>query len=348
MTPFKANGRGSFILDRRFRHVGRIKRASGTAHLPTFRRIDEMLSGLFERGRLDLLKSIQDGTLTPLQVYDAYRLNELEKLPTLAAMAPLKETMQKWIDGYDCSDKHRISLNQSLRYFVNLKPKATVGDLPALLTVLRGKMQGKANRTFNVTRSAAQAFVRSTLKKNHPLWLEITSIEVLKVKVSVKRHPLTPTELNELTEKMPLRHSIQAREMAHTGMGPAEYWGEWKVAAIGTRIFGTKRKGRDRTVPTLIPLRGPTTEYQAFRKAIAKASDNRVTPYDLRRSYANWLESAGIPRTRRKLYLGHGAGDVTDLYERHEVEAFLREDREKLLRFVGATEKPSLKLEKGS
>jgi hypothetical protein len=30
-----------------------------------------------------------------------------------------------------------------------------------------------------------------------------------------------------------------------------------------------------------------------------------------------------VPRTRRKLYLGHGAGDVTGLYELHEVTAHL-------------------------
>ena len=46
------------------------------------------------------------------------------------------------------------------------------------------------------------------------------------------------------------------------------------------------------------------------------------------------MESAGIPRTRRKLYLGHGAADVTDLYERHEVEAFLLEDAKKLTEFL--------------
>jgi hypothetical protein len=42
------------------------------------------------------------------------------------------------------------------------------------------------------------------------------------------------------------------------------------------------------------------------------------------------MEAAGIPRTRRQLYLGHGAKDMTDLYERHEVDAFLLSDGAKL------------------
>ncbi len=49
-----------------------------------------------------------------------------------------------------------------------------------------------------------------------------------------------------------------------------------------------------------------------------------------------WLEGAGIPRTRRKLYMGHGKTDVTDLYERHDVERFLAEDGEKLRTYLGA------------
>jgi hypothetical protein len=44
--------------------------------------------------------------------------------------------------------------------------------------------------------------------------------------------------------------------------------------------------------------------------------------------------AAQIPRTRRKLYLGHGKQDVTGLYERHEVTAFLVEDAQKLERYL--------------
>ena len=37
------------------------------------------------------------------------------------------------------------------------------------------------------------------------------------------------------------------------------------------------------------------------------------------------------------MYLGHGAQDVTELYERHEVTQFLAEDAEKLHEFMGVT-----------
>jgi hypothetical protein len=50
--------------------------------------------------------------------------------------------------------------------------------------------------------------------------------------------------------------------------------------------------------------------------------------------------------SRRMLYMGHGKRDVTDLYEKHEVAAFLAGDAEKLKALVGATETPTLTVEK--
>jgi len=35
------------------------------------------------------------------------------------------------------------------------------------------------------------------------------------------------------------------------------------------------------------------------------------------------------------MYLGHGASSVTDLYERHQVDAFLAEDAERLRGVLG-------------
>lgn len=90
-----------------------------------------------------------------------------------------------------------------------------------------------------------------------------------------------------------------------------------------------------------------TSEYRArrFAKALSKASGDTVLPYDLRRTYATWMEAAKIPRTRRRQYMGHTVGDVTDIYEQQEVEQYLPEDASKLEAFVKAGEKETLKLE---
>lgn len=339
-------------LDRRFRGVGRIKRSAGTDHKPTIRLLDQMLTGLHERGRLDILKAIQKGEITPLQVWAYYRVNELEKLPTAQTMGQLEAKMKAWIEDKECSEAHRRSLHQSLRHIIASRKTATVADLPELLDALRGKMKAaKHPRSFNLAKAAAQAFIKTTLKRNHSLYHEITAIETLKVTQVRERHPLTVEEYEEVINKMKnLKACVIAITMAHTGMGWQEYTGRWDAKADRTVIHGTKRKGRTRSVPRLVGFAKQELSYKVFRADLAKASGDTVRPYDLRRTYANWLESAGIPRTRRRLYMGHGAGDVTDLYERHQVDAFLAEDAERLSRFIGATGKaeevPRLKLEK--
>ena len=86
-------------------------------------------------------------------------------------------------------------------------------------------------------------------------------------------------------------------------------------------------------MPLLVRPTDPELTPSGFDSALGRLNV-KVTPYDARRTYANWLEAAGIPRTRRKLYMGHGQTDVTDLYEWHEVEAFIAEDTEKLRQYI--------------
>src|SRR5690349_5271716 len=68
------------------------------------------------------------------------------------------------------------------------------------------------------------------------------------------------------------------------------------------------------------------------RKEMTRGARRRLMPtnaqaaHDLRRSFAVWLEDAGVPRSRRKLYLGHAAGDVTALCETRELLDGLAED----------------------
>ena len=163
------------------------------------------------------------------------------------------------------------------------------------------------------------------------------------------KHPLTPDELRAIANNLHVRLADMLWTMALTGMGPTEYWSlTWKQLPDRIHIEGTKRTGRVRDVPRVMSMASPAIEYAAFRRHLRDASDSQVAPYDLRRSYANWLESAGIPRTRRKLYMGHGATDITSLYEWHEVTAFLVEDAAKLRAYVFGTENTGLKLEKGA
>ncbi len=96
-------------------------------------------------------------------------------------MQPLAVAMRAWIASLlvprDASKKHVESLETSCRYFERAEKKAMVADLPRLLETLRLSLGAKHPRSFNLTRAAALAFVRSTLKRSHPLYLAVVAVE---------------------------------------------------------------------------------------------------------------------------------------------------------------------------
>jgi hypothetical protein len=321
----------TLVIDRSFRGVGRIKKASGTLNPKVRDKINAMLSALYEDGRLDILRAIRDGHLTMLEVRHAYQRKQLDALPTAQTVRPLAASMAAWIDslvvGRDVSAKHKGSLETSRRYFERANRKATIADLPALVETLRTTVGREHPRSFNLARAAALAFIRATLKKSHPIWLEVAAVEIRKVVKQRTHAPLSPEQMRAWFPNPGADHvDAIAWGMATTGMGAGEYWGRWTVREDRVHIAGTKREGRVRDVPLVLAPGVPRMHRRTFEDKVRVRTNRAITVYDLRRTYANWMESAGIPRTRRKLYLGHGAGDVTGLYELHEVTAFLASD----------------------
>lgn len=325
----------TLVIDRTFRSVGRIKKASGTTIPAVRRKLSRMLTALSDEGRVDLLRAIRDGYLTLMEVHDAYQRKALDRLPTAATVKPLAVAMETWIASLrvpdDCSAKHAESLETSRRYFKKVAPKAITDDLPRVLEQLRDTLGKTHPRSFNLARTAGLAFVRATLKRSHPLWLAVAAVEPRKVMAKRAPQPLDVIVLRNLfpaPESDPV--DAIAWGMATTGMGAGEYWGAWSVKADRIHIAGTKREGRVRDVPLVMAPAVPRMHRRTFEDKFRARTGPAIQAYDLRRTYANWLESAGVPRTRRKLYMGHGARDVTDLYERHEVDAFLADDAAKL------------------
>ncbi len=372
MTPSRSRSdRGTLAWDRVIRGVGRFRTASGTNNPKVFKKLDAMIDGLLDQGRLDLVRAMKatkgvPPKLTPMQVYDAYRLGELDRLPTVDQLIPLRGALETFATNYECSAKHRESLWTFHGYVDTHAPAgATVPALPDVLKALRGVLV-ETPRQFNVMRSVAQAFVRSHYGKGSKLWLAVAQVATLKVTPKVIKHPATVAEMLTLTAKLPTtiwRHWKQepcdfagmAWTLATTGMRTVvEYFdAEWERKSGFVEVGTGKKDKAVRRVPLIREPVEAQCDYQAFADAIHTATDGQMTPYDLRRTYANWLEAAEIPRTRRILYLGHGALDITGRYEWHEVKAFLAEDAEKVklwldaeIKKAEAAKKPKLELAK--
>lgn len=338
-------------LDRIFDGVGRIKKASGTTDPKVRRKMDAMLTDLYGDGRLDILRAIKSGALPPMQVFAAYRAKALDTLPLGMGAQPLHTTYELWRVRATKNAKSLLSRKQSGVYLARFGQKSSrVADLPEILLSARESMETQGHAvTFNRLKSAASAFVRDTMGKGSALYREILGVPRIKETTTVVRRPMTPGQLRDNVATLDGESKDVAWSMAGSGMGPGEFWGDWECVPAGgyIQINGTKRSGRVRRVPLVVwPSSGPDVpSRQAFEDRLVKAGAP-FKPYDLRRSYANWLEAAGIPRTRRRLYLGHGEGDVTDRYEGHEVLAFLREDAATLSAYLDRElARPMLSLE---
>jgi len=345
VSPYRDSGRGSFVIDRVVPGVGRIKRASGTTDRATYKRLVSMVDTLKAKGRLDLLEGMRDGLVTPLQLWGAFRRGDLDRLPSAETVAPLwskddRGAVDRWLAAWTKSTHHRRATASS---FAQLRKLATadacVGDLSALLKRYRVQCERAGFGTsFNNARSHAQAFLRDTVGRSHRLWRDCANLQRLPVTRREGR-PLSVAAFDALCDQLTgvgSAHADIVRGMAGTGMGPGEFWGRWEDKGAFLRVHGAKREGRNRLVPKLWPVSRPARHPRTFADTLGCVTGGTTEPYDLRRTFAHWLEEAGVPRTRRKLYIGHGAGDVTDLYERHEVDAFLVRDGELLKAYVAA------------
>lgn len=354
----RSNSRGTLRLDVRT-PVGRIARASGTTHLPTLNKMTAMLKefGTQEPLRLDILRGIRDLKLDPLVVYDAHVNRRLDQLPTAETMRTLSAALDAWLPIADCGVKQRAAHKTAInKVKESARASATVADLPAILRQVKLELaKSEHPAQFNRVRSSVQAFLRDTVGRRHELYKSAADVGPLEEEKQRKNNPQTVAAIVELARKIDAQHVGALWGMSLSGMGPSEFFNGWKIAGHGVHVPGTKRSARDRTVPMVMAERYSsatgdrklTTEYRArkFAEALSAASGGTVQPYDLRRTYATWMEAAQIPRTRRRQYMGHSLGDVTDIYEQHEVEQYLAEDAAKLEAFVKAGERATLKLE---
>jgi hypothetical protein len=197
MTPHvdrrKGKPVGTYVLDRTFPGVGRIKRASGTSQKGVFGRINRMLTALADEGRLDLLRGVRDGRLAPLAVLDAYTRKDLHSLPTADTARTLIQAWEAWETKLrvpeDCSAGHKVMTGVARRHLAGVKPGAMLADLPELVATLRDTLGRKHPRAFTYVRSRALAFVRDTLRRSHPLYREVQAVDPLKKRTTVRRTP---------------------------------------------------------------------------------------------------------------------------------------------------------------
>lgn len=385
MTPHKHSAGGTFIVDRSFKGIGRVHRASGITREATFALFNDCLSELAGDtiGR-EWLRAFQRGQIEGLDLWGKVKTGAWRKAPPRPETSrSLVDSLTKWREDHKPTEKSGVSedtyrvrkecITAAERYG---RAGATVEELPTVLRAIKAGMS-HAPAQFNHLRNYFRAYLRDTLGKRHELY-QIVQFDIGPIpirghakKKERKRHPLTPADVQLLASKFSTAaagggtqdgHGHSAIAMAMTGMHPKEYYVDgFSVSTRYVHVHGEKREGRDRKVPKLFPsklwphltlkqpeISDPKTFGRAFRAA-RKAAKLICTPLDLRRSFATWMEAAGIERTRRRMYLGHSARDVTDLYETQELLPHLAADGAKLRAWIDQQldQRPRLVAEEG-
>jgi hypothetical protein len=317
------------MVDRQFSGIGRIRRASGTSDRRVLAGINKMLDVLYEQGLHGQLEAIRDGSLKPIAAYAVFRTSRPDRVPDAPAMMPLEAAWTAWEEATPNTATRKMRRFAWAQLKTKLPPAANVSQLPTVLQHLRKELTAQAP-TFNRVRACVLSFLKGTLGKGHGSYLAVRDIEGM---TEHAKRRAAPTLAKAITVRRRLGGAAGEAwwSMVITGMGPKELDGSWSVGTDRIAIHGTKRGARDRIIPRFgTPVRRGMG-WKQIREAIAALPDElKVQRYDGRRAFAHLIEEAGIPRTRRRMYLGHAVGDVTDRYETTDLAPYLAEDAEKV------------------
>lgn len=341
--------------------VVRVKQATGVTERKTAKDMRTMIRLLWRQPQhrhivLDLARPINDARRRKLSdVYTSYLGGRLADLSASFEDRELVPLIDEWLAEFQASEAHRHRCRQALKKMQEgVRHTTKLSDLPTLLEEYRMRCVKKGTpRAFNYAKQGCNALLRDKVGKRHPLRglvadvpkmteaqngvLGITVEEAREVRRRLAAMVFHPHGRKQGNTAIGEEAARTWWAMCCTGMGATEFWGEWTVLNDRVRIKGTKRPGRrwgteGRDVPLVTTLVRPTMSPERFGKLVAKAG---ASPYVGRHSFGCWMEDAEIPRTRRMMYLGHGATDVTAKYERREITAFLTEDRARLLKVLG-------------
>lgn len=336
--PHKDSGKGTFVLDRVIRDVGRIKRASGTTHQATFRAMSQMLDGLRERGRLDILKGIRDGALSPLLVWSHYRTGSLEKIPSAESLVPLYDAWEEWNKVRKCGVADRAKKTSVLAHLRRTgRADATVAELPALVAKLRLTLEKDDKAVaFNHIKRAVQAFLRDRYSNSHQLYGEVRANRDLPVTPKQHKGWLTVQGVLALCNSLDDEMKAAVWSLCSTGMRPKEYFSTpWERRTYCLHIPFGKTRAALRDIPDLGMCVPPPLSYSAFMQRLRRRTGKRgVRPYDFRRTFMSWMEDAAIEPRRRLVYFGHDVPQVTELYRQRPTLEQLRNDAEQLGRWI--------------
>ncbi len=353
-APYRAHGRGSFVIDRRFRvsggHVVRLVRASGTTDTAVLAELHVMLDNLVDLNRTDVIEALHNKTVTIADVHNSWRRQELGSLSVVSTLTLAEGSILKWLESAEVSAgtvrDYRAALRRLLKAGDEMGiERPSITDLPAILRSYRESARAAGTqRVFNLTRAMVQAYLTHSDQKHGSLWSAVSSVRPLKVIPKAERTARAYGEVVKLMGDFSDSRLYAFWFMAHTGANIIDvYERRWEIHEDRIVIAGQKTHFRDRIVPlTFDPAQiglaigfvyDPSGSQHPFygRKESTiglKRAHGSWRLAEARNSFAHWLECAGVQESRSQFYMGQStqSGKMIDRYRRHEVLPHLAAD----------------------
>lgn len=327
---------GTYRIDRRFAGVGRIARASGTTNQKVFRRLDAMLSELYEDGHIDVLRGIKSGAWTLQEVYQAKRAG---RVPYLAAELALHRNLWSAVDEWLPTSAPAESSRK--RYATSFHSLQKLGVVPANASILSlREIDWSAVQTawsggpadWNRFRSAVSRFLTMTLgDKYHPFRREVIAA-IPRAREPMGRVPDLPVDLFwRIVNDTPEHVRPAYVTIAAAGLRPGEYLElqdhHLRPHTRSIEVPGTKtRPSHDvvtvgeeawKWVRAAVPA---PVRYKWLRihwkRACERQGSPELTLHDLRHFYGQMLTEEGRPEVSVQAGLRHASPDMTRRYAR--------------------------------
>ncbi|MHC4388737.1 MAG: hypothetical protein ACYSX1_09025 [Planctomycetota bacterium] len=342
---WKAQQRGTYRIDKRYKGIGRIQRASGTTDKKTFNGILAMLTQLHQTAKFDVLKEIQAGVITPLEAYAHWRDGKLDYLPSAKTLQLVDPTVIKFIEQHYKIPTTRRAYLFAVQRFVATMGNHPIQHLPQKIKLYRRKCQdADVEATFNRLRIVIKAYLSDTFTRKSALWVAATEIGTLSYEEKTTE-PLTVPYFNSLETLLPDPYFAMVKTMCLTGMGWSEFAGKWRIESDRVWIHGARKKGKGKRRTRVVPLidrnlSRPTKHVQSLRKALKKI-DPSLHVYRFRHTFQHWLERSRLIPSHIKFYMGHS--DST--YSKHDIEPFLKEDAEAIRAYLEKASRRDVRIE---
>jgi integrase len=298
VSPTKTSKDGSYRFDRYFRGVGRIQVSSGTSNRREFRNRDALLTRLYRKPRLDLLKALKEKRISMTELVEADRLDQLgQTTADLVLRRPLWSAVEalvpKMAKGRQTVRRYKVSL-QALAHAGVLSKRAVIQDLERVDWIALELKWGKSSADWNHIGRAVSRFLTVALGDvYHPFRRAI----IKQIPRRRERHRVPDVEPKDF--RVIVAHAVAPLRPAY-----------WTIAATGARLGELKALERGDLLPRsyAVRLEASKTETEEGDRIVPvskrlwpwvmRAIPVRVSDWTLRQSWYRACEAAGYPKVR--------------------------------------------------